>query len=74
VRRQCALSGGDDYELLFTAAPSAELAVRRAASTAGVEVTPVGLIVAAPGLSVHDGEGHPVDLAAHVGFDHFSHP
>ena len=74
VRRQCVLSGGDDYELLFTAASSAELAVRRAAGTAGVEVTPVGLIVAAPGLSVHDGEGHPVDLAAHAGFDHFSHP
>lgn len=74
MRRRCVLSGGDDYELLFTAAPSAELAVRRAASTAGVEVTCVGLIVASPGLSVHDAEGRALDLAAYAGFDHFSHP
>lgn len=74
VRRQCLLSGGDDYELLFTAAPGSESAVRRAGAAAGVEVTPVGLIMPAPGLSVRDADGASVDLAAHAGFDHFMTP
>jgi thiamine-monophosphate kinase len=74
VRRVCALSGGDDYELLFTAPPGSDLAVQRAASTAGVQVTPVGVIVPTPGLTVHDAEGRPLDLGAHAGFDHFAPP
>ncbi|MEN9420031.1 MAG: hypothetical protein RI988_3652 [Pseudomonadota bacterium] len=72
----CTLAGGDDYELLFTAAGSAQEDVRRAAAQAGVPVTPVGRIVGAQaGLRVLDAQGVPWSAAAlaHLaGFDHFA--
>lgn len=71
VRRTCLLAGGDDYELLFTAAPTAEGAVRRAAANAGVEVSPVGEVVATVGLTVRDVQGSLLDLGEYAGFDHF---
>lgn len=69
-QRLCTLAGGDDYELLFTAAADAEGAVRAAARTAGTEVTPIGRIDAEPGLRVVDGAGRPLD-ASFTSFDHF---
>ena len=70
LQRECLLSGGDDYELVFTAPPSAAVAVRAAAARAGVAVTRIGRIDAAPGLRLIDGAGRAV---AHAGdsFDHF---
>lgn len=62
-RRATALSGGDDYELLFTARPDAEAAVRVSAERAGVSVTPIGTIVDptdGPPVAILDGNGRPM--------------
>jgi thiamine-monophosphate kinase len=72
--RRCALAGGDDYELLFTAAQTQRAAVQAAGLRAGVPVSCIGRVTAQPGLLVLDAAGHPVDTAA-VGlaaFDHFA--
>jgi thiamine-monophosphate kinase len=66
------LTGGDVYELLFTAPPSAQAAIRAAGRAAGVAVTPVGRIVAEAGLRVVDAAGQTIDLSGLRGFDHFS--
>ncbi len=70
LQRLCTLSGGDDYELLFTAAPAQRAAVMQAAAAAGVAVTLIGQIDAAPGLRVQDAHGALIDVTA-AGFDHF---
>ena len=70
VQRECTLAGGDDYELLFTAAPARADAVRQAARQAGVAVTRIGRITAEPGLQLIDGSGRPV-APGFAGFDHF---
>jgi thiamine-monophosphate kinase len=72
LQRLCLLAGGDDYELLFTAAPSRRDAVLRAGQAAGVLVTAIGRVRAEPGLAVHDAQGVRIGLAAYHGFDHFA--
>jgi thiamine-monophosphate kinase len=67
----CLLNGGDDYELLFTAAPIARAAVEAAAKASHTPVQRIGRISAAPGLRVLDASGHPVAVSAR-GFDHFA--
>ena len=69
-RLECLLAGGDDYELLFTAAPGARTAIAAASAASGTPVTRIGHITPAPGLHWLDGDGHPVSLATR-GFDHF---
>jgi thiamine-monophosphate kinase len=69
-RRQCLLGGGDDYELLFAAPAGAHARVRDAGARAGVPVTCIGTLDAAPGLRVIDADGDPVVLAERA-FDHF---
>ena len=70
LQRTCTLAGGDDYELVFTAAPSDADAVHAAARRAGVPVARFGVIDAAAGLRLVDRERRPV--ADHFGsFDHF---
>jgi thiamine-monophosphate kinase len=71
-QRRCTLAGGDDYELLFTAPPSARAAVRLAARGAGVEVGRIGRIEAGKGLRCVDKHGMPVDASRYAGFDHFA--
>ena len=70
-RLQCLLAGGDDYELLFTAAPSAGPAIEAAALQTGTPCTRIGRITAASGLVLRDEDGAvmPLDLQ---GFDHFT--
>lgn len=64
----CALAGGDDYELCFTAAPACADALRQAALECGVAVTRIGRITEAPNLV--DAEGR---IFAHTkGYDHFA--
>ena len=70
LQQQCLLHGGDDYELLFSAAPAQHDAVRGAAREAGVPVTRIGRIEPGAALVVVDGAGQPLPLAA-GGFDHF---
>jgi thiamine-monophosphate kinase len=71
LQLDCALSGGDDYELLFSAAPAAGAHVLAVAAAAGVGVRCIGRIEATPGLRVVDGQGRPLGLALR-GFDHFA--
>ena len=75
LQRLCALSGGDDYELLFTAPAERAAAVAAAGAASGVAVTRVGRITErldAVGVQVQliDAQGRAVQ---HDGpsFDHF---
>jgi thiamine-monophosphate kinase len=70
-QQTCVLAGGDDYELLFSAPPAVDAAVRAAGQAAGVAVTAIGHIDAAPGLRVIDAAGRPVPTDGR-GFDHFA--
>jgi thiamine-monophosphate kinase len=71
MQRQCLLAGGDDYELLFTAAAAQRGAVAAAGRHAGVAVTRIGRIDAGPGLRVTDAHGQPLEVNWR-GFDHFA--
>jgi thiamine-monophosphate kinase len=71
VQRLCLLAGGDDYELLFSAPPSAHTAVLAAAARVGVAVHSCGVVCAEPGLQVVDAQGQDVSQGLQ-GFDHFS--
>jgi thiamine-monophosphate kinase len=62
-----ALGGGDDYELLFTAAPADR--ARLAALDAGVVLKRIGAISEAPGVRI---DGAPPGREAGHGFDHFT--
>jgi len=67
---RCVLSGGDDYELVFTAPPGMRDAVAAAAHACHVPVTRIGSMDAAPGLRLVD--AHGVAVANHfTSFDHF---
>jgi len=68
---QCALSGGDDYELVFTAPAAQRDAVLAAAQASATPVTRIGHIEAVPGVRLIDATGAPVDNTF-ASFDHFS--
>jgi thiamine-monophosphate kinase len=69
-----ALSGGDDYELLFTAPASARQAVLDAAASVGVAVTAIGTMNECadilPALSFCNDAGQPWDYQG-GGYEHF---
>ena len=65
------LNGGDDYELVFTAPPSARMQVSHAAHTAQTPVTRIGTITASPSLKCVGPDGAPVTLTTRS-FDHFA--
>ena len=71
ARRACALAGGDDYELAFTAPESARKAVEQAGRSANTPVTRIGRIDADTGLRIVDAQGAPV-VQRFVSFDHFA--
>ncbi|NBX03887.1 MAG: thiamine-phosphate kinase [Alphaproteobacteria bacterium] len=58
-----ALSGGDDYELLFTASPEN-------ASKIPTGCTRIGKITAGEGVRMLDASGNPIEIS-HKGFSHF---
>jgi thiamine-monophosphate kinase len=68
---QCLLAGGDDYELCFTAGPPARAAIPAVARAAGVAITRIGRITAAPTLVVRDESGLPMPALPRA-FDHFA--
>lgn len=67
---EMALSGGEDYELLFTASAETVERVKKAAS---VPVTTIGAITAGKGVTPVDKEGQPLKLKK-AGWEHFSQP
>jgi thiamine-monophosphate kinase len=69
-QRRLALTGGDDYELLFTAPHARRCAVERAAAGAGVAVTRIGEVTSTGRLELVDADGRAMDTAPHA-FDHF---
>jgi thiamine-monophosphate kinase len=69
-QRRWALSGGDDYELLFTAPAARRDAVERAAAAAGATVTRIGEITSTGRLELVDADGRAMDTAPRA-FDHF---
>jgi thiamine-monophosphate kinase len=71
VALACLLAGGDDYELCFTAPPSARAAMSDIARGAGVAVTRIGSVTALPGLVVRDEAGAPMSPLPRA-FDHFA--
>ena len=66
----CALGGGEDYELLFTVHPSREKEVLRLGTAGDVPLTKIGEVNASRELVVldHDQKPYPV---THLGYDHF---
>ena len=68
---QHALSGGEDYELLFSAAPQQRQRIETLGKRAGVPITRIGVCVpAANGIRVLDAAGIEVAVKAQ-GHDHF---
>ena len=65
---ELALSGGDDYELLFTASTGVIDRVKKAASC---PITVIGEVTGKAGeITLVDGKGNPVDLPK-TGWEHF---
>ena len=66
----CALAGGEDYELLFTAHPSKEKEILRSNTTGDAPITKIGEVNDSQELVVldHDQKPYPV---SHLGYDHF---
>ncbi|MGH7961747.1 MAG: thiamine-phosphate kinase [Candidatus Binatia bacterium] len=69
--RSLALSGGEDYELLFSAPVEHRAAVNALAQNNGCAITRIGsLVPPAEGISVRGSDG-TVYAPASIGFDHF---
>lgn len=70
LERDCVLSGGDDYELAFTAAADERPVLEALGRELGLALTRIGAIEAgAPRLVVRDARGAP--MAYRGGYDHF---
>lgn len=67
---RCALAGGDDYELLFTAPATQRAAVQQAGADSSTRVTRIGRIEAEAGLRLVDASGQAV-AGRFASFDHF---
>ncbi len=68
--RQCVLSGGDDYELCFTAPVIRRADVSDISTRLGLPLTRIGMIVAGRGCIVNDAAGKPLKAEANS-YDHF---
>lgn len=65
-----ALTGGDDYELVFTAAPDRAEELGRLAQELDLPLTRIGRIGEGSGVQVIDRQGAPIELD-HAGWTHF---
>ncbi len=71
VQRRCVLSGGDDYELVFTASQEHRARIDALAREIGVALARVGSIQRGDAkLVVLDAQGRPMPVER--GFDHFA--
>ena len=78
LQRLCKLSGGDDYELCFTASPEKTAAINGLSKEMGLALTKIGKITSPSSrefMTLIDGDGHPLppNLSAQYlqSFDHF---
>ena len=67
---QVILNGGDDYELLFTAAPENKARIEIAASASGVQVTQIGIMTRKLGVSICRSDKTKINLSR-KGYRHF---
>ena len=73
LERDCVLSGGDDYELLFTAPPERRSQLQLLSGELDLALTRIGIIQAgAVQLLVRDAQGKPMTHGG--GYDHFGDP
>ena len=70
LEKDCVLSGGDDYELLFTVPQAQRGEIEALAAELKLTLTRIGAIEAGSGLRIVDAKGKPV--AHRGGFDHFA--
>ena len=70
VRQVLALGGGDDYELLFTAAEENRPAIEALGRRLDIRLSRIGRIVAGHGVTVLNGRGKPIHTDVRS-FDHF---
>jgi len=68
--KQCALSGGDDYELCYTAPAARHADILGIGARLELPLTCIGNVVAGRGCFVHDAAGNPIILEV-GGYDHF---
>lgn len=64
------LSGGDDYELLFTAAPGRAGAIQSLARDLDLPLTSIGRMTAGQGVHAFDDAGEEINLSS-KGWEHF---
>ncbi|PCJ71468.1 MAG: thiamine-phosphate kinase [Rhodobiaceae bacterium] len=67
---QSVLSGGDDYQILFSAPANASSKIKSISEKTDVRITPLGEMVAAPGVSVRSSTGELIAVDQ-TGFSHF---
>ena len=65
-----ALTGGDDYELVFAVAPGRQDAVLALAQELDLPLTRIGQLVEGAGVTVHGPDGTPL-TTDHAGWQHF---
>ena len=70
LEKDCVLSGGDDYELLFTAPQAHRAELESLSAELKLALTRIGTIEAGSRLSILDAKGKPI--AHRGGFDHFA--
>lgn len=68
---QLALSGGEDYELCFTAHSSDREKIVDCVKKCGIAVTRVGIVTSSPGVTAVNPDGSPY-IAKTEGFNHFT--
>ena len=68
--RHCALAGGDDYELCFTAPVARRDEVGKISAQLGLPLTRIGAIVEGSGCSVRAADGGSIHMEE-SGYDHF---
>jgi thiamine-monophosphate kinase len=72
LERDCVLSGGDDYELLFTAPPERRAALQALGAQLAAPLARIGRIEPGMGLKILDACGAPMQYRG--SFDHFAGP
>jgi thiamine-monophosphate kinase len=70
LAKQCALSGGDDYELCFTAPTAHHAEILDIATRLKLPLTHIGAIDSGLGCLVLDAAGGPINIES-TGYDHF---
>lgn len=69
--QKLALTGGDDYELCFTAPPTRQQELEKRIAATGCAVTCIGSVEPVPGLRCLEASGHGLKLIGPSGYRHF---